>query len=86
MLHTIDVFENVVHTYFVPISWQGIGWPFTTQDNFEEFADVDEIYKSLSLDKIEALENLDAVPIVAPAIIVREKVPSRTCILLLDGK
>jgi hypothetical protein len=47
---------------------------------------VDEIYKSLSLDKIEALENLDAVPIVAPAIIVKEKVPSRTCLLLLDGK
>ncbi len=76
MLHTIDVFENVVHTYFVPISSQGIGWPFATQDNFEEFVDVDEIYKSLSLDKIEALENLDAVPIVAPAIIVKEKVPS----------
>jgi hypothetical protein len=37
---------------------------------------VDEIYKSLSLDKIEALENLDAVPIMAPAIIVKEKVPS----------
>ncbi len=75
MLHTIGVFENVVHTYFVPISWWRIGGPFTTQDNFEEFADVDEIYKSLSLDKIEALENLDAVPIVAPAIVVKEKVP-----------
>ncbi len=37
---------------------------------------MDEIYKSLSLDKIEALENLDAVPIMAPAIIVKEKVPS----------
>ncbi len=73
MLHTIDVFDNLVHTYFVPISWQGIGWPFATQHNFEEFADVDEIYKSL--DKIEALENLDAVPIVAPAIVVKEKVP-----------
>jgi hypothetical protein len=36
---------------------------------------VDEIYKSLSLDKIEALENLDAVPIVAPTIVVKEKVP-----------
>ncbi len=76
VLHTIDVYENVVHTYFVPISWQGIGWPFATQDKFEEFADVDEIYKSLSLDKIEALENLDAVPIVAPAIVVKGKVPS----------
>jgi hypothetical protein len=37
---------------------------------------VDEIYKSFSLDKIEALENLDAVPIVAAAIIVKEKIPS----------
>jgi hypothetical protein len=37
---------------------------------------VDEIYKSLSLDKMEALENLGAVAIVAPAIIVKEKVPS----------
>jgi hypothetical protein len=37
---------------------------------------VDEIDKSLSLDKIEALKNLDAVPIVALAIIVKEKVPS----------
>ncbi len=75
MLHTVDIFENYVHTYFVPISWQGIAWPLVTQDNFEEFADVDEIYKSLSLDKIEALENLDAVPIVAPTIVVKEKVP-----------
>ncbi|KAH9555764.1 hypothetical protein CY35_08G132700 [Sphagnum magellanicum] len=44
------------------------------QDNFEEFADVDEIYQSLPLDKLEALENLDAIPIVPPAIVVKEKV------------
>jgi hypothetical protein len=49
-------------------------WHFTTQDNFEEFADVDEIYQSLPL--VEALENLDAIPIVPPAIVVKEKVPS----------
>ncbi|CAK9877151.1 unnamed protein product [Sphagnum jensenii] len=42
------------------------------QDNFEEFADVDEIYQSLPL--VEALENLDAIPIVPPAIVVKEKV------------
>ncbi|KAH8963056.1 hypothetical protein BDL97_05G132500 [Sphagnum fallax] len=41
------------------------------QDNFEEFADVDEIYQSLPL--VEALENLDAIPIVPPAIVVKEK-------------
>jgi CCR4-NOT transcription complex subunit 3 len=44
------------------------------QDNFEEFADVDEIYQSLPL--VEALESLDAIPIVPPAIVVKEKVPS----------
>ncbi|KAH9563806.1 hypothetical protein CY35_05G144400 [Sphagnum magellanicum] len=42
------------------------------QDNFEEFADVDEIYQSLPL--VEALESLDAIPIVPPAIVVKEKV------------
>lgn len=62
---------------FDPILLLGIVWHFVpVQDNFEEFADVDEIYQSLPLDKLEALENLDAIPIVPPAIVVKEKVPS----------
>jgi len=60
--------------HFDLICLQGIYWHFTTQDNFEEFADVDEIYQSLPL--VEALESLDAIPIVPPAIVVKEKVPS----------
>ncbi len=35
---------------------------------------MDEIYQSLPL--VEALESLDAIPIVPPAIVVKEKVPS----------
>jgi hypothetical protein len=76
VLYSVAVFEDALCTYFHLICLRGIFWHFTTQDNFEEFADVDEIDKSLSLDKIEALKNLDAVPIVALAIIVKEKVPS----------
>eukprot|EP00249_Psilotum_nudum_P021865 c28285_g1_i2 orf=637-3519(-) len=43
------------------------------QDDFEDFADVDELYSSLPLDKMEALENLDAVPVIPPAVLVKEK-------------
>ncbi|KAJ7565767.1 hypothetical protein O6H91_02G074100 [Diphasiastrum complanatum] len=43
------------------------------QDDFEEFADVDELYNSLPLDKLEALETLDAVSSVSPAIAVKDK-------------
>jgi len=43
------------------------------QEDFDNFADVDDIYQSLPLDKIEALENLEAIPNVAPAIVVKEK-------------
>lgn len=35
---------------------------------------MDDIYQSLPLDKIEALENLEAIPNVAPSIVVKEKV------------
>lgn len=44
------------------------------QDDFDNFEDVDDIYQSLPLDKIEALENLEAIPNVAPSIVVKEKV------------
>ena len=44
------------------------------QDAFDSFEDVDDIYQSLPLDKIEALENLEAIPNVAPSIVVKEKV------------
>ncbi len=74
VLYSIAVFEDALCTYFHLICLRGIFWHFNTQDNFEEFADVDEIYQSLPL--VEALENLDAIPIVPPAIVVKEKVPS----------
>ncbi len=74
VLYSVAVFEDALCTYFHLICLRGIFWHFTTQDNFEEFADVDEIYQSLPL--VEALENLDAIPIVPPAIVVKEKVPS----------
>lgn len=50
-----------------------------SQEDFDSFADVDDIYQSLPLDKIEALENLEAIPNVAPAIIVKEKVMGSKC-------
>ncbi len=74
VLYSVAVFQDALHTYFDLICLQGILGHFTTQDNFEEFADVDEIYQSLPL--VEALESLDAIPIVPPAIVVKEKVPS----------
>jgi hypothetical protein len=74
VFYSVAVFQDALHTYFDLICLRGIFWYFTTQDNFEEFADVDEIYQSLPL--VEALENLDAIPIVPPAIVVKEKVPS----------
>jgi hypothetical protein len=74
VLCSVAVFQDALHTYFDLICLRGIFWYFTTQDNFVEFADVDEIYQSLPL--VEALENLDAIPIVPPAIVVKEKVPS----------
>ncbi|KAL2650375.1 hypothetical protein R1flu_018503 [Riccia fluitans] len=43
------------------------------QEDFDEFAEPADLYQSLPLDKIEALEQLDAAPIVAPAIVVKEK-------------
>lgn len=43
------------------------------QEDFDSFEDVDDIYQSLPLDKIEALENLEAIPNVAPSIVVKEK-------------
>ncbi|XP_024382467.1 uncharacterized protein [Physcomitrium patens] len=43
------------------------------QEDFEAFEDVDDIYQYLPLDKIEALENLEAIPNVAPSIVVKEK-------------
>ncbi|BFI24139.1 CCR4-NOT transcription complex subunit 3 [Marchantia polymorpha subsp. ruderalis] len=45
------------------------------QDDFEEFAEPDDLYQSLPLDKLEALELLDAVPIAPPATVVKEKAP-----------
>jgi len=44
------------------------------QEDFDSFEDVDDTYQSLPLDKIEALENLEAIPNVAPSIVVKEKV------------
>ncbi|KAL3701319.1 hypothetical protein R1sor_019341 [Riccia sorocarpa] len=44
------------------------------QEDFEEFAEPADLYQSLPLDKIEALELLDAAPVVVPAIVVKEKV------------
>lgn len=50
------------------------------QEDFDSFEDVDDIYQSLPLDKIEALENLEAIPNVAPSIVVKEKVStSESC-------
>ncbi len=74
VLYSVAVFQDALHTYFDLICLRRIFWHFTTQDNFEEFADVDEIYQSLPL--VETLENLDAIPIVPPAIVLKEKVPS----------
>ncbi|CAK9878272.1 unnamed protein product [Sphagnum jensenii] len=45
------------------------------QEDFEEFLDVDEIYQSLPLDKIEAMENSEAISIVLPAVGIKDKVP-----------
>jgi hypothetical protein len=36
--------------------------------------DVDEIYQSLPLDKIEAMENSEAISIVLPAVGIKDKV------------
>lgn len=44
------------------------------QEDFEEFLDVDEIYQSLPLDKIEAMENSEAISIVLPAVGIKDKV------------
>ncbi|KAH9331669.1 hypothetical protein KI387_003777, partial [Taxus chinensis] len=41
------------------------------QDDFEDFADVDELYNSLPLDKVEGLEDL--VSIVPPSVVLKEK-------------
>ncbi|CAM6088959.1 unnamed protein product [Calypogeia fissa] len=43
------------------------------QDDFDDFAVVDDLYQSLPLEKMEALETLDAVPIIPPAVLVKEK-------------
>lgn len=48
------------------------------KDDFEEFAEPDDLYQSLPLDKLEALELLDAVPIAPPATVVKEKVGPRS--------
>ena len=44
------------------------------QDDFSEFAEVDDLYQSLPLEKMEALENMEAVPAVPVSIVVKEKV------------
>lgn len=43
------------------------------QDDFDEFQEVDEIYSSIPLEKIEALENLDGPPNVPPGVLVKDK-------------
>ncbi|XP_024530988.1 general negative regulator of transcription subunit 3 isoform X2 [Selaginella moellendorffii] len=43
------------------------------QEDFDEFADVDELYSQLPLDKMEAMEALDLAPNVASALVVKEK-------------
>ncbi|EFJ20408.1 hypothetical protein SELMODRAFT_109010 [Selaginella moellendorffii] len=40
------------------------------QEDFDEFADVDELYSQLPLDKMEAMEALDLAPNVASALVV----------------
>jgi hypothetical protein len=40
--------------------------------DFEDFEDVDDLYNTLPLDKVEGLEDL--VTIVPPAVVVKEKV------------
>lgn len=44
------------------------------QDDFEDFAVVDDLYQSLPLEKMEALETLDAIPSIPPSVLVKEKV------------
>ena len=44
------------------------------QDDFSEFAEVDDLYQSLPLEKMEALENMEAAPAVPVSIVVKEKV------------
>ncbi|CAI6012044.1 unnamed protein product [Closterium sp. NIES-65] len=43
------------------------------QDDFEEFCEPDDLYESLPLEKMDALESLESVPIVPQAIVVKEK-------------
>ncbi|KAG6556519.1 hypothetical protein Mapa_001845 [Marchantia paleacea] len=44
------------------------------QDDFDDFASVDDLYQSLPLDKMEALDTMDAIPAILPAVVVKEKV------------
>ncbi|CAI5469894.1 unnamed protein product [Closterium sp. Yama58-4] len=43
------------------------------QDDFDEFGEPDDLYESLPLEKMDALESLESVPIVPQAIVVKEK-------------
>ncbi|KAI5077480.1 hypothetical protein GOP47_0007304 [Adiantum capillus-veneris] len=44
------------------------------QDDFDEFADVDEFYSSIPLEKIEALENMESIASVTSVLLNKEKV------------
>ncbi|GAQ78366.1 transcription regulator NOT2/NOT3/NOT5 family protein [Klebsormidium nitens] len=43
------------------------------QDDFDEFSDVDDMYEALGLEKLEMADNMDAIPAVAPAVLLKEK-------------
>lgn len=43
------------------------------QENFDEFSEVDELYSSIPLEKIEALENMEAIANAASVLLVKDK-------------
>eukprot|EP00897_Mesotaenium_endlicherianum_P002755 jgi/Mesen1/2507/ME000016S01858 len=43
------------------------------QDDFDEFENVDDLYQGLPLEKMDALESLEAVPVVPQSVLVKEK-------------
>ena len=50
------------------------------QEDFEEFSDVDELYSSLPLDKVEALEELVTI---GPPGLVKVNLSGISCVFML---
>lgn len=58
------IYDSLLVFYFFPLIF------FLLQEDFDEFDDVDELYSSLPLDKVETLEDLVTIPTSLPKVFV----------------